>query len=294
MRDLSDLRQWRPSDPDTAAARARLERAFTAGRKPVNGLRAVAAGLALFLVWSIAPQTANPDTFPLIGLAQAVARLPAPEFRPGSEWYVRAERRQRVLVTGPDSVTLMLTSIEESWFSSADSARRRTTVSMVESLPIEDRLALGSILASPAVGTTHDARVEPLIPASDPVWEEGYQAFYARLEDENAAVGGDQAGLLRLAVRSLHEHAPDPSKRGVILASISLIPGIDVIRTPTAVAVIYEFVVKDLPQRLRYEFDEADGTLLSELVVVLATPSTPEVTISAARYEQRMAIQPNN
>lgn len=286
-----------PESERRPAARARLVHAIQRDRgrrrRRRFGVRAAAAGLVLFVAWSAVPQATNEEALPLIGLAEAVARLPAPAIEPDDLWYIKAERRQRIsLAPAPssESVTVVLASVEETWLGADASGVQRTTYSHVEFLDPGDRtrfehLDLGGTLP---VGEVAEQPVRSVFSSLDPVWREGYEAFYAELQHQAGSSGNvvvDRLAMLRLAAATVQHHGGDPAKRSLVLRTIAEIPGTDVERIEDRVAVSYDFVSDDIAQQITLEFDAATGELKRETISSHATPTSPAVILSEASYQ---------
>lgn len=302
--DFGDLTPTHPTPLDVAGARGRLRSAVVAERRRLRRrwflVRSVLVGTVVFTVWSIAPTTTNSSDLPLIGLAQATARLGPMEVAPGEHWYVREERSEWISLTDatnsePLDVTVRVDTVAETWVDLESSTVRQTRVSQVESLAPDDRQALELLEASEQIdlGRFESEPVEINYPGVHPMWAGGVDEVYAELERQAGSSGDirlDRVSILRSAAILMQQHGADPAKRSALLLAISRIPGIEVEATGRILTVRYQYVKGSVAHEIRYDFDQLRGELVGESVSTLATPTAPAILLSQSRYEARLAI----
>ena len=306
MDDFSDFDRILPvAPPDSVArTRARLRDAYGRERRRRRRewffVRAVAVGVVIFTVWSISPATPTDSDLPLVGLAQATAQLARPTVDSGQQWYireVRSERRSIVDRTGvlPNDITFMVNTVAETWVDPETEVVRRSSSSHIELLSPDDQVAYERLHGQESIGLERieDEPIEIAYPGVHPVWSQPPSVVY----DELASGVGSQDDIrlerlevLKAATRLIQYHGIDPAKRSTLLYTIAEIPGIEVDRSLESVSVRYQYVVKDVAQEIRFDFDPGDGRLLGESITTLATPTSPEIVLSQSRYEARLEI----
>jgi hypothetical protein len=301
-----DLGQLIPPDerPGVVRARHRLRSAMVAERRRARRewfvVRSVLVGTVIFAVWAIAPGRPGGGDLPLVGLAEATAALPATEMGPGDEWYVREERSQRILLTdraqtAPAEVEVIVGTVAETWVDIEASTVRQRLVSKVESLSPDDRAALDLVEQSEGLplGRLETEPVEVAYPRVHPMWAEGPEAVLSELTvaaGESGDVRLERLSVLKMAAILMQQHGSDPAKRGIVLLAIASIPGIEV-ETGDVLTVRYQYVVGDVAQEVRYDFDRTDGSLVGESISTLATPTSPGILLSQSQFESRLAIE---
>jgi hypothetical protein len=300
-----DLGQLSPPDvaSGAVAARHRLRTAMAAERRRVRRewflVRSLLVGTVIFAVWSIAPSRPGGGELPLVGLAEATAALQAPQVGPGDEWYVREQRSQRILVTDraqaqPTEVEVMVSTVAETWVDIPASTVRQRVVSRIESLAPDDRAAMDLVEQSGSLplGRFETDTVEVAYPGVHPMWAEGPEAVLAELTmaaGERHDVRLERLAVLKSAAILMQQHGADPVKRGIVLLAIASIPGIEV-DMGDVLTVRYQYVVGDVAQEVRYDFDRSNGSLVGESISSLATPTSPGILLSQSQYEARLAI----
>ncbi len=300
-----ELRRLIPSDQPVGAdqARQRLRTAVTAERRRVRRewflVRSLLVGTVIFAVWSIAPGGPGVDHLPLVGLAEATAALPVPDVGPDDEWYVREERSQRILLTDRSptehtEVEVIVNTVAETWVDMAASTVRQRLVSQVGSLSPDDQAALDLVERSEklTVGRFETEAVEVAYPGVHPMWDGGAEAVLSELTRAAGQTGDirlERLSVLKAAAILMQQHGSDPAKRGIVLMAIASIPGIQV-DMGDALSVRYQYVVGDVAQEVRYDFDRADGSLVGESISTMATPTAPAILLSQSQYEARLAI----
>jgi hypothetical protein len=306
MDELPDFDDLIPPGSVTGAdaARHRLRGAVVAERRRVRRewflVRSVLVGTVIFVVWAIAPTSSNRSDLPLVGLAEATAKLPAPIPSADEDWYVREERSEWINLSDrtasePREVTVRVDTVSETWVDLSASTIRRTSVSKLDALAPEDAETLALIEASEQidVGRFESDPVEINYPGVHPMWAGGADAVYgelARAAGESGDIRLDRLSMLRSAAVLMHHHGAEPSKRSVILLAISRIPGIEVEYRSGLLAVVYQYVQGDIAYELRFDFDRTSGVLVGESIATLATPTAPGILLSQSRYEARLAI----
>lgn len=296
-----DLRGLVPGAPstDVGAARSRLRDAMAEERRRRRSdaflLRAAVVGVVLFTVWSIAPATPTDAELPLIGLAEATARAPAPVLGPDQAWYVRAEILERQSLAGESGgqeavATVLVSSIEETWVETGSEVIRRTTVSNIDFPTEGDRRAYQVIagVGGIEVGGVREEPIALAFPGVDPVWRRGPDALLTAITERVGAsedVRLQRVAVLRALADQMQFHGADLGKRRTVLLAIALIPGIEVTRTPDHVAVAYDYLVGDTAQKIQLAFDGETGELVAERVSTLPTPSVPGVDLRRTSFE---------
>lgn len=302
---LPDFGQLIPPEhaAGTDQARRRLHTAMVAERRRVRRewflVRSLLVGSVIFSVVSIAPGGPGGDDLPLVGLAEATAALQAPEVGPDDEWYVREQRSERILLTDraqaePAEVEVMVRTITETWVDIEASTVRQRLVSQVESLSPDDRAAMELVEQSESLplGRFETEPVEVAYPGVHPMWVEGPEAVLSELTvaaGDSGDVRLERLSVLKTAAILLQQHGSDPAKRGIVLLTIASIPGIEV-DMGDVLTVRYQYVVGDVAQEVRYDFDRTDGSLVGESISTLATPTSPGIILSQSQYEARLAI----
>ncbi len=255
----------------------------------------------MFVVWSIAPATPTDAELPLIGLAQATARLAPPQLDPGEQWYVREVRAERRSIMDnssvtPEDIAVMVNTVAETWVDVSTSTMHRVTISHVEVIAPEDRAAFERMQAEDQlanVGRIEEEPVEIAYPGVHPMWAGGPDAVYAELSSSVGTsddVRLDRLAILRAAADLMQHHGVDPAKRSTLLLTIARIPGIDVDTIDGAVRVGYQYVLGDVAHEVRYDFDPRSGALVGESIATLATPTSPGIVLSESRYEARLEV----
>jgi hypothetical protein len=301
-RELGDLI---PSDHGSGAERARqrLRTAMVAERRRVRVewflVRSLLVGTVIFSAWAIAPGGPGGGDLPLVGLAEATAALQAPEMGPNDEWYVREERSQRILLIDrarvePTEVEVMVSTVAETWVDASASTVRQRLVSQVASLSPDDREAMELVEQSQSLplGRFESEPADVAYPGVHPMWAQGPEAVLSELTEAAGANGDvrlERLAVLKAATTLMQQHGADPVKRGIILLTISSIPGIEV-DLGDVLSVRYQYVVGDVAQEVRYDFDRATGSLVGESISTLATPTSEAILLSRSQYEARLAI----
>jgi hypothetical protein len=303
MSSTPDFRDIVPAafESDPSGARARLRDAMGFERARVRrrwfALRAIASGLVLFIVWSIAPATPTDDELPLIGLAEAVASMPAPDLSAGDAWYVRSDRVERKsFTTDQDGAsrqgTVLVHSVHETWVQPDNRAYQRSAVSNIEFPTVADQAGYEALRASEqyTIGRVREEPIELDPSVSDFAWAEGPAAVLEEVSVRFEGAGDvrmGRVGTLKALATLMQYHGSDPAKRRTVLLAIAMIPGIDVDRDRGVVSVAYEYVVGDVAQEVRFGFDESNGQLVIQTVSALATPTSPAVQLMVAQFEAR-------
>jgi hypothetical protein len=306
MDDFPDfVRDLTPTtDSADPVARTRLREAFGAERRRFRRewffVRAVAVGVVMFLVWSIAPATPTGNETPLIGLARATAQLPAPQPASGEQWYVIEHRQERMSFLDstqdePEDITVVVSTVAETWVDlSDDTAFSRAAVSEMYPLSPDDQEALERFQANnPDMTQPVEAESTVVYSNAHPMWSEGASAVYAELSravEPSDDIRMDRLQILSLAAELMQRHGVDPAKRSTLLLTIARIPGIEVERTDHLVQVRYQYVVGDVAHEVRYDFDRTDGSLVGKSITTLATPTSESILLSQSRYEARQAV----
>jgi hypothetical protein len=306
MDDFTDFEHLIPPEESTGAtfARHRLRAAVTAERRRARRewffVRSVLVGTVIFTVWSIAQTTPNTHDVPLVGLAEATAQLVPPEIGPGDEWYVREERSEWVSlsdrsVPSPTDVSVLVSTVAETWIDPGASTIRQSTVSQVESLSPDDRRARELVERSEQlpIGRFESDPVEITYPGVHPIWSGGAESVLAELASlagENDDVRLDRLAILKSASDMMQMHGSDPVKRATLLLAIARIPGIEVDLVEELLSVRFRYANGDLAQEVRYDFDRTDGALVGESIVTLATPTSPEFVLSHSKFEAGLAV----
>ncbi|MGF1667492.1 MAG: hypothetical protein ACFCVC_14625 [Acidimicrobiia bacterium] len=289
--------------PGADRARQRLRTAMVAERRRVRRewflVRSLLVGMAIFSVWTIAPGGSGGGDRPLVGLAEATAALQPPEMGPDDEWYVREERSQRILLIDrarvePTEVEVVVSTVAETWVNATASTVRQRLVSQIESLSPDDRAAMDLVEQSQTLplGRFETEPAEVAYPGVHPMWAGGPEAVLAELTraaGDHGDVRLQRLAVLKAAATLMQQHGADPVKRGIVLLTIASIPGIEV-DMGDLLSVRYQYVVGDVAQEVRYDFDRTDGSLVGESISTLATPTSDAILLSRSQYEARLAI----
>ena len=296
MREFSEL----PVDVEPSRSRARrhlgriIARETTRRRRRRFGARAVSAGLTLFLVLTVAPKGTNTDLQPLLGLADAVERMPRDLITETNVWYSKVDRMELVEVppelTGGFELEFLLPSTEESWYGLGAVQRKRVTYGEPQFLSPEAARVFWTADLAAHYPTQRVVESEQSIlemhllgevadgPASD---------LRAVLERQVAGRGDrrpEEVELLRLSARLMQTHGADPAVRGTVLRVLADIPGIKVGTSPGMVEVWFDYLDGDRPLRLSYAFDADTAYLVRESLATLATQTEPSSFLEQANH----------
>lgn len=262
--------------------------------------RAVVSGAVFFAGLTFVPPSPNLDVQPLLGLADAVQRLPTVAIDTGSAWYSRSEKIELVSipVEGAEvrEFRILLPSVVELWVSPGVAERRATTYGQPQFLSPEDQALFSAARLGdtyPIGQTIREDGGRPSIVWSTVTGDEPDDA-YAVLRRQVAGVGdkrSEEVRMLRLAADLMRQYGGEPSVRSTILRVIADIPGIEVAASDQTIDVMIDYLDGDKPLRLAYEFDATSAHLVRESLAVLATQSEPSVLMTDVRHHPMEMVQ---